>query len=113
MSEQPMPKWSAASKTVAPVVDVALGATIDAQRRKGVARYGTALHTFNGRPPHKDLLPELVDAVHYSVQAEMERQEIVRRARGMAKALRQYGPDYGTAAYLALAAWDELGLDME
>jgi hypothetical protein len=50
-----------------------------AQRQaKGMKTYGRPLETFNGRDVHRNLLDELVDAVQYAVQAQMEREALER-----------------------------------
>ena len=47
-------------------------AMIEARRRLGIARYGSALQAFNGRDAGQDLLEELVDALVYACQLWVE-----------------------------------------
>lgn len=42
------------------------------QRAKGLAKYGTELHTHNGRSTLRDFEEEIVDALQYGIQAMME-----------------------------------------
>jgi len=44
---------------------------IKARTELGVSKYGTELHTHNGRCPLKDLEEELLDALQYAKQAQM------------------------------------------
>ena len=47
-----------------------------ARQADGLKTYKGPLETFNGHSVHRDLLEELVDAVQYAVQAQMEREAI-------------------------------------
>lgn len=48
-----------------------------AEREKaGIARYGRSLETWNGRDAHRDLMEELLDAIQYAKQAELERKDL-------------------------------------
>ena len=42
------------------------------QREKGLSKYGTELHTHNGRSAIQDFEEEIVDALQYGIQAIME-----------------------------------------
>ena len=42
------------------------------QREKGLAKYKTELHTFNGRSALRDFEEEIVDALQYGIQAMLE-----------------------------------------
>lgn len=48
---------------------------IQARREVGISRYGTALQPFNGRDPLQDLYEELMDALMYTKQVMVERDE--------------------------------------
>ena len=120
MTDQPMPKRSKASKPVCVAAQQRFNALLVSQRMVGEMDYGVPLATFNGRSAYLDLMTEMADAVHYATQAEMEREEIVKRAQGMAKALEKVidvhlrdgtgGHEAVSIANAALSAWDELGL---
>ena len=59
-----------------------------ARQRIGLERYGRPLETFNGRDVHRDLLEELLDALQYAVQAQMERTDLeAERDRWKAEAM--------------------------
>jgi hypothetical protein len=45
---------------------------IKQRQQKGIETYGTSMQTFNGRDPFQDAIEELVDALQYIVQAQME-----------------------------------------
>jgi hypothetical protein len=45
---------------------------LEARTQLGKARYGDALHTYNGRDPVRDLREEILDAVQYLAQAIAE-----------------------------------------
>ena len=84
MTDQPNPSPCLASIPVWPTVMAALesrpilrGAgrflgVLVAQRAKGLAKYGTELHTFNGRDAMRDFEEEIADALQYGIQAIME-----------------------------------------
>jgi hypothetical protein len=54
---------------------------------KGVAEYGKTLHPFNGRNAADDCRRELVDALDYLTQLEMERDTYKAYADALSKAL--------------------------
>jgi hypothetical protein len=54
---------------------------------KGLAEYGKTLHTFNGRNAADDCRRELVDALDYLTQLEMERDTYRAHAEAMEEAL--------------------------
>lgn len=87
--DQPLPTQAPLSEPVLPVVTrkvIAHGIALDYKESLlrdicadikertdlGVQRYGTPLHTFNGRVAARDLYEELVDATQYAVQQYME-----------------------------------------
>ena len=45
---------------------------------KGLKKYKTELTTFNGRDSAQDLMDEIVDALQYATQLEMERNELCK-----------------------------------
>lgn len=47
-----------------------------ARREMGRAKYGTELRTHNGRDPWVDCLQEILDAIVYAVQANMEGRDV-------------------------------------
>ena len=49
------------------------------RQAKGVATYGRSLETFNGRDATRDLKEELIDALQYTMQWEMERTQLIAR----------------------------------
>lgn len=59
-------------------------ALLDSRQRVGLERYGRPLETWNGRDAMRDLLEELIDALQYAVQVQMEiddRDETIERLR--------------------------------
>jgi hypothetical protein len=50
---------------------------IQARKAVGVDRYGTGLQTFNGRDADRDLYEELLDALMYQKQRQIERAQLV------------------------------------
>lgn len=59
--------------------------TMEKQFVKGLEKYNTELTTFNGRDSAQDLMDEIVDALQYATQLQMERNELCRIIyRGMA-----------------------------
>ena len=83
-TSQPMPSRCRASEAVAPFIRTVIDAqpqikgsshfalVLSFQRAKGLAKYGTELHTFNGRDAMRDFEEELMDALQYGTQAMME-----------------------------------------
>ena len=83
-TSQPMPSRCRASEPVAPLLRAVIDAqpqikgsshfalVLSFQRAKGLAKYGTELHTFNGRDAMRDFEEEVVDALQYGIQAIME-----------------------------------------
>ena len=80
---QPLPVQNSDSRPVLPHLRADLAAmptpappwiaqALDARARVGVERYGTALHTHNGRDAIQDLTEELLDALQYLAQARLE-----------------------------------------
>lgn len=80
---QAIPGQTGSSKEVSPELDRWLSERlepgIDVIRsmvllkcEEGEEKYGTRLHTFNGRDPLVDLAQELVDGLQYAHQARME-----------------------------------------
>ena len=76
-AEQAMP--APGRESVNARVSELLPGLLTARQAKGLETYGRPLETFNGRDVHRDLLEELVDAVQYAVQAQMEREAIERQ----------------------------------
>lgn len=56
------------------------------QRIKGFKKYGTHLRTFNGRNAYHDFMQELVDALMYATQLNMELQQAKADLRFMVEA---------------------------
>lgn len=52
--------------------------TMEKQYLKGLKKYNTELTTFNGRDSAQDLMDEIVDALQYATQLEMERNELCK-----------------------------------
>lgn len=57
---------------------VQLDLWFDAQFKKGLAKYGIPLHTFNGRDAFEDAMQETVDGVMYLNQLRLERNRLCR-----------------------------------
>lgn len=80
MTNQPTPTTTASSEAVFPALYAslldsgrgALGPDLLARRRKGIATYGTELMTHNGRNATQDKYEELLDALVYHVQENLE-----------------------------------------
>ena len=81
--EQPRPTTSAQSRAVLPSALITCAQThysiarrlcdaLTARADLGVARYGTPLLTHNGRDAIRDLREELLDAIMYATQAQLE-----------------------------------------
>ena len=51
---------------------------LESQYKKGYEKYGRELTTFNDRDSAKDLLEEIIDAIQYATQLEMERNELCK-----------------------------------
>lgn len=56
--------------------DCSVSRMLIARREMGRAKYGTELRTHNGRDPWVDCLQEMLDAIVYAVQADMEGREV-------------------------------------
>ena len=59
-------------QAVADSAMIAFQVTAREQYEKGIEKYGTVLKSMNGRDAGKDLMQELVDAVMYARQLDME-----------------------------------------
>lgn len=81
--EQPAPTTSAQSRAVLPCALITCAQThygvarslcdaLAARADLGIARYGTPLQTHNGRDAIRDLREELLDAIMYATQAQLE-----------------------------------------
>jgi len=71
MPEQPTPHAGHQSVTRS-LIDL-----LSERERKGIATYGRSLETFNGRSAPQDLIEELLDAVQYARQWQMERAKLI------------------------------------
>lgn len=71
--DQPAPTPDPRSRPVTS----ALRALLDERERRGIATYGTTLHTHNGRSSPRDLVEELIDGAQYALQWEMERADLL------------------------------------
>lgn len=58
-------------------------AVLRARRQFGLDKYGTVLHSHNGRDPMADALQEVLDLIVYLRQAVMERPASKSRRRAM------------------------------
>lgn len=109
MSEQPPPIPGFGNVT--PVARQLFLETLAQQEQKGIATYGTTLQAGNGRDALADALDELVDAVLYIVQAQMERERARELNQGRAQAEQALverviqAEQELTAARAAAAAW--------
>ena len=74
MTDQPMP--TPGRTNVTPVARRVFFEILDAQERKGIAKYSTTLQTDNGRDALMDASQECVDLFQYIVQARLERQSL-------------------------------------
>lgn len=70
IADQPDPVPNGRSDVWATII-----AEMQERRRIGINRYGTPLQPFNGRNANVDLIQELLDALAYAMQDELERQE--------------------------------------
>jgi len=52
--------------------------TMEKQFLKGLQKYNTELTTINGRDSAQDLMEEIVDAMQYATQLQMERNELCK-----------------------------------
>lgn len=50
----------------------------------GLTRYGTGLMTWNGRDARRDLIEELLDALQYALQADVEHRDVLRVMQSLA-----------------------------
>ena len=57
---------------------VQLDLWFEAQFKKGLAKYGTPLYTFNGRDAFEDAMQESVDGLMYLNQLRLERNRVCR-----------------------------------
>ncbi len=74
---QPEPVATGQSAPVLPALlsavgDAAVREALEARARLGLERYGTALHSHNGRDAEEDALQEALDGLMYVQQAMME-----------------------------------------
>jgi hypothetical protein len=77
LAEQPAPTVTARSVPVLPMAlaltdDAALRAALEARAEVGIARYGVALLTHNGRSFARDAIEEALDLVMYLAGAQAE-----------------------------------------
>ena len=70
VNEQPIPVPGRAA-----VTETLIG-WLREREAKGIATYGRSLETFNGRSAPLDLKEELIDALQYAMQWEMERDQL-------------------------------------
>lgn len=68
---QEKPIHNSLSKPVEPVFLTLLDKTVQGSFKYGVSKYGTELHSFNGRSELQDLAEELVSALRYATQLDM------------------------------------------
>lgn len=66
--DQPLP-----IKNEHPIIQDLVQVDIEARKKLGISRYGTALQPFNGRDVEKDIYEELLDAAIYMRQRLYER----------------------------------------
>jgi hypothetical protein len=62
---------------------------IEQRRAKGIATYGKPLQTFNGRDPLRDRLDEQLDALAYTMQEIMEREQRQKWAAELAEQMKK------------------------
>lgn len=89
LAPQPAPVNTAQSRPVLnddslPAVPADVKAALKLRREFGMAKYGTELHSHNGRDPLADALQEAIDQTVYLQQACMERPD-----SGLRKVVRQ------------------------
>jgi len=63
------------------LVSAAIVNDLNARIELGVQRYGKKLETHNGRNAKQDLMDELLDSLHYSMQDYMESGDFRAKAR--------------------------------
>lgn len=101
-AEQPGPILSAESQPVMPVLWLLLDAMglaeghplrdlLEDREAKGLATYGTVLHTYNGRDALRDCAEELADALAYTVQWALEGGDESQYAEWIRRLLRLAG----------------------
>lgn len=73
---QEKPTRNNLSKPVEPVFLTLLDKTVQDSFKYGVNKYGTELHSFNGRSELQDLAEELVSALRYATQLDMRCQAL-------------------------------------
>ena len=86
MPDEPMPV-----KGKCPVMEYSyteFGTAHAEQAEKGIRKYGTTLQTCNGRRWYRDARAELVDALAYISQGELELKQLVKLCCNLADANR-------------------------
>lgn len=67
---QPLPHPG--KKEVIPVARKVFNIISESQEKKGITKYNRPLETWNGRDAFVDSLQDMVDSIHYIVQAKLE-----------------------------------------
>lgn len=83
-TEQPLPMPG--QRDVNDRVREMLPTLLASRQMKGRQTYGRPLETWNGRDASRELLDELIDAVQYAVQCQMEREDLERRVEALSLA---------------------------
>lgn len=105
-AEQPMPTKDSRS---VPVMGIAHD-FLDQRRARGLATYGTELHSHNGRNAVQDAVEEVSDALIYLAQVEVERVALWEELQQVMVLLRDVnGPAYETLGKIIHRYFPEAG----